>query len=439
MAAEPWADLVSPAVGLVARRCAAGARRRGARAAVPLHGAAVATSTSATRRDGGALGRRQGLHRGARPRRPRSARRSSATAPTTGTRRGPSSRRVAARRHARRSRPADCVLYSDEQYARAGLRLPAAGRRRARVTWIDGVELPGGEPVALPASLVYLAFPPPRPEDFFAPATSNGLAAGPTSSAAVLGGLCELIERDALMITWMNRLPATEIELAERRPAGALRRHYALFGVRCARSRCRPTCRRRWSGGGVRRDPRAAGADRRHGLPPVRGPRSTKALFELCQARPAEAARFREKPPAGRLSRYEDVGRSTTTARSPPCASAATSSRSCGRPARRARAAATCRRTSRRRRRRRSRPLRRRALRDAGHRAALRRADDAGRRRRTATASCACSRPACSRSTSATGRSGSAARACSSCRAPRLAARRRARSTDLNPCPHPMA
>jgi ribosomal protein S12 methylthiotransferase accessory factor len=33
----------------------------------------------------------------------------------------------------------------------------------------------------------------------------------------------------------------------------------------------------------------------------------TKALFELCQGRPAEGHRFRENPPRGRLDRYEDV------------------------------------------------------------------------------------------------------------------------------------
>ncbi|MDB5945940.1 MAG: hypothetical protein JWQ33_966, partial [Ramlibacter sp.] len=32
-----------------------------------------------------------------------------------------------------------------------------------------------------------------------------------------------------------------------------------------------------------------------------------KALFELCQGRPAEARRFSDKPPRGRLARYEDV------------------------------------------------------------------------------------------------------------------------------------
>jgi len=32
-----------------------------------------------------------------------------------------------------------------------------------------------------------------------------------------------------------------------------------------------------------------------------------KALFELCQGRPAEATRFVTKPPQGRLNKYEDV------------------------------------------------------------------------------------------------------------------------------------
>ena len=52
--------------------------------------------------------------------------------------------------------------------------------------------------VAVPASLVYLVYPVSRAEDSFAPATSNGLAGGPSLSAAILSGLSELIESATL-------------------------------------------------------------------------------------------------------------------------------------------------------------------------------------------------------------------------------------------------
>jgi ribosomal protein S12 methylthiotransferase accessory factor len=205
--------------------------------------------------------------------------------------------------------PAECVLYSDAQYARADVDYPA-WTRGSEITWITGSGLPDGEPVALPAGLVHLHFPTPRPQDLFTPATSNGLAAGPDIDGAVLGGLCELMERDALMIAWMNRLPAVELLLddASAGVAARLRRHYALLGV-TLRAFALPT------------DLPAAvilavAFDETEGRPAnVVGmgchpdPRTalTKAAFELCQARPAEATRYREDPPEGRLTRYEDV------------------------------------------------------------------------------------------------------------------------------------
>ena len=100
--------------------------------------------------------------------------------------------------------PAQCVLYSDEQYRRPGWPYHPWDRSNS-VSWVEGVELPGGTPVLVPAGLTYLVHSAPRAEDNFTVATSNGLAAGATRANAVLSALCEVMERDALMITWMNR------------------------------------------------------------------------------------------------------------------------------------------------------------------------------------------------------------------------------------------
>lgn len=204
--------------------------------------------------------------------------------------------------------PADCVLYSPDQYARPDFDYPA-WMPESDVTWIPGVGLPDGEPVALPAGLVYLHFPTPRPEDLFAPATSNGLAAGPDLDGAVLGGLCELMERDALMIAWMNKLPAVELELDESAGvAGQLRRHYALLGV-TLRAFALPTDLPATVVLAIAFDETAGRPANVVGMGchPVPRAALTKAVFELCQARPAEATRYREEPPEGRLNRYEDV------------------------------------------------------------------------------------------------------------------------------------
>jgi ribosomal protein S12 methylthiotransferase accessory factor len=204
--------------------------------------------------------------------------------------------------------PAQCVLYADHQYER-----PDFGYRRwmpeDEITWIVGTSLADGTPVALPASLCYMTFPPPLAEDLFAPATSNGLAAGSATVSATMSGLCEVMERDALMITWMNRLPATELDLeASDGTSAALRRHFARLGVD-VRAFVLPTDLPATVVLAIAHEE----ADDRPatvvgmGCHPLPVSALIKALLELCQARPAEAARYREHPPRGRLRRYEDV------------------------------------------------------------------------------------------------------------------------------------
>jgi ribosomal protein S12 methylthiotransferase accessory factor len=203
--------------------------------------------------------------------------------------------------------PAECVLYSERQYDS-----PDWPYRRfspdEEVTWLPSVELPEERNVAAPASLIYLVYPVPRPEDFFAPATSNGLAAGANLAGAILGGLHELVERDALLVTWMNRLPAIEIEFVVGGVAGSIRDHYARFGVEVRAFLMRTdlplsVVMAVAFDSDLRRPATLIGM----GCHLAPGVALDKALFELCQARPSEAKRYADDPPGERLRRYEDV------------------------------------------------------------------------------------------------------------------------------------
>lgn len=70
-----------------------------------------------------------------------------------------------------------------------------------RIPWVQGYDRLNGEAVQVPEELVTTNFSWPLPEGHgrFV-SSSNGLAAGNTASEAVLHGLCELIERDALSL-----------------------------------------------------------------------------------------------------------------------------------------------------------------------------------------------------------------------------------------------
>ncbi len=158
----------------------------------------------------------------------------------------------------------------------------------------------------MPAGLVYLVGDiVPR----LAPATSNGLAAGSTPDDAVLGGLCEVMERDAFLLTWLHRRPAVEVDLAASGPtAASIHRQYRSRGVTVRAFVLDsdlpaatllalafdddPALPAQVVGLGCHPDPAVA---------------LVKALFELCQARPAEARRLRDRSPEDRLERAEDV------------------------------------------------------------------------------------------------------------------------------------
>ena len=204
--------------------------------------------------------------------------------------------------------PRECVLYSDRQYATFEWPHPRWTPEQD-VAWINGVDVCDGSTVALPASLSYLVFPPPRMEDYFAPSTSNGLAAGPSLADAALSGLCEVMERDAMLIAWMNRLPAVELQLDDA-PGIPQRiyRHYAHFGV-AVRAFVMPTDLPSTTVMAIsfEDDPSRPANVAGLGCHPDPNVALLKALFELCQGRPAEASRFQSKPPQGRLSTYEDV------------------------------------------------------------------------------------------------------------------------------------
>lgn len=80
-------------------------------------------------------------------------------------------------------------------------RLPATGKPfdpGAPIGWIEGYDLLGGAPCWLAAELVHSDYTR-EPERFFA-AGSNGLASGNHLVEAVIAGICEVIERDAIAL-----------------------------------------------------------------------------------------------------------------------------------------------------------------------------------------------------------------------------------------------
>jgi len=88
------------------------------------------------------------------------------------------------------------------------------------VTHVPVSRLVDGAQVEMPAGYVHQAFQS-RGEPLLTTPISTGLAFDPSLETAIWRGLCEVAERDAMMLTWWQRRPAPEIDMGLRSAAGA--------------------------------------------------------------------------------------------------------------------------------------------------------------------------------------------------------------------------
>ncbi|MEO3937721.1 YcaO-like family protein [Dermatophilaceae bacterium Soc4.6] len=83
------------------------------------------------------------------------------------------------------------------------------GRQR----WVKGWSLTRAEPCWVPAAAVWMRLAPRTPAERFTSGISTGCAAHSDLASAVLGGLCEVIERDSIALTWLQRIPWPRLEI----------------------------------------------------------------------------------------------------------------------------------------------------------------------------------------------------------------------------------
>ncbi|WP_198152935.1 YcaO-like family protein [Pseudofrankia sp. DC12] len=100
--------------------------------------------------------------------------------------------------------PDDLALYSDAQYATPDFPLVPMTRDLVQ-RWARGRDLRTGAPVLVPASLVWVSWYAPsagQPAPRTNPIIQAGLAAGPDRTTARIAALLEVVERDAMTLSW---------------------------------------------------------------------------------------------------------------------------------------------------------------------------------------------------------------------------------------------
>ncbi len=85
----------------------------------------------------------------------------------------------------------------------------------APMRWVQGWSLTRRRPVYVPAVLVWLKNPPQARAERFTHTVSTGCSVHTDPVAAVVGGLQEIVERDALTLMWLHRMRLPRLVFAE--------------------------------------------------------------------------------------------------------------------------------------------------------------------------------------------------------------------------------
>ncbi len=85
---------------------------------------------------------------------------------------------------------------------------------KAKIHWIRGKSLMSNKDVLIPAQLIYVPYVYQHSEPALRFPISTGAAAGASLEGALYRGICEVIERDAFMIHYLNKLSSPRVNLS---------------------------------------------------------------------------------------------------------------------------------------------------------------------------------------------------------------------------------
>jgi ribosomal protein S12 methylthiotransferase accessory factor len=77
----------------------------------------------------------------------------------------------------------------------------------AVIRWLRGTDLASGEPTWVPAVMASYMRRDVRPEEIFTYRISTGYAVHSDPTEAIVQGICEVVERDAAAVAWLQKIP----------------------------------------------------------------------------------------------------------------------------------------------------------------------------------------------------------------------------------------
>lgn len=108
--------------------------------------------------------------------------------------------------------PSNVVGFSKNQLKNTNFRKYRINSK-SKFTWTGGISLITDKKVLIPSQLIYLSYRYLPNEPIIYPGISTGAAGGSNISGALVRGICEIVERDAFMIFYLNKIPARKVKL----------------------------------------------------------------------------------------------------------------------------------------------------------------------------------------------------------------------------------
>lgn len=106
------------------------------------------------------------------------------------------------------------VSFSKRQLQKNSFRKFRYNNKASRFRWIQGFSLIQKREIRLPAQLVYFNYHRMIDEPIILFPLSTGAATGLSLDDALYRGICEIVERDAFLINYLNKLPSPQINLS---------------------------------------------------------------------------------------------------------------------------------------------------------------------------------------------------------------------------------
>jgi ribosomal protein S12 methylthiotransferase accessory factor len=109
-------------------------------------------------------------------------------------------------------RPSKFIAFSETQLQQKEFKICKI-ENTSTFRWTDALDVFSGKTVYLPAQVIYVPYYFLKNEPLLRFPISTGAAAGTSMGGAIYRGVCEVVERDAFMIYWLNKIPPIQLDL----------------------------------------------------------------------------------------------------------------------------------------------------------------------------------------------------------------------------------